>query len=102
MPDLLTHSDEALQQFARQELKEILGLAAEPKFARTFRWDRAMAQYETGHLERVAEMEKIIAEMPGFHIIGNSFHGIGVPDCIKSARLAVEQITSGVSQPAAV
>ena len=102
MPDLLTHSDEALQQFARQELKEILGLAAEPKFARTFRWNRAMAQYETGHLDRVAEMEKIIATMPGFHIIGNSFHGIGVPDCIKSARLAVEQITSGVSQPATV
>ncbi|HEX3155285.1 MAG TPA: protoporphyrinogen oxidase [Candidatus Angelobacter sp.] len=102
MPDLLTHSDEALQQLARQELKEILGPTAEPKFARTFRWDRAMAQYETGHLDRVAEMEKIIAEMPGFHIIGNSFYGIGVPDCIKSARLAVEQITSGVSQPAAV
>jgi oxygen-dependent protoporphyrinogen oxidase len=102
MPDLLTYSDEALQQFARQELRESLGLTAEPRFARTFRWDRAMAQYETGHLDRVAEMEKIIAAMPGFHIIGNSFHGIGVPDCIKSARLAVEQITSGVSQPAAV
>ncbi|HEX3093837.1 MAG TPA: protoporphyrinogen oxidase, partial [Candidatus Angelobacter sp.] len=102
MADLLQHSEEDLQEIARQELKDILGLTAEPKFARTFRWDRAMAQYETGHLGRVAEMEKIIAAMPGFHIIGNSFHGIGVPDCIKSARLAVEQITSGVSQPAAV
>lgn len=102
MPDLLQHSEEDLQQIARQELKEILGLDAEPRFVRTFRWDRAMAQYETGHLDRVAEMEKIIAAMPGFHIIGNSFYGIGVPDCIKSARLAVEQITSGVSQPAAV
>jgi oxygen-dependent protoporphyrinogen oxidase len=102
MPDLLTHSDETLQQIARKELKDILGLTAEPAFARTFRWNRAMAQYETGHLDRVAEMEKIIAVMPGFHIIGNSFHGIGVPDCIKSARLAVEQITSGASQPATV
>jgi oxygen-dependent protoporphyrinogen oxidase len=102
MPDLLTHSDEALQQFARQELKEILELKAEPRFAQTFRWDRAMPQYETGHLDRVGEMEKIIAAMPGFHIIGNSFYGIGVPDCIKSARLAVEQITSGVSHPATV
>ena len=103
MPDLLTHSDEALQQMAREELKDILGVTAEPIFARTFKWDRAMAQYTPGHLERVAEMEKIIAAMPGFHVIGNSFHGIGVPDCIKSARLAVEQITSSVvSQPAAV
>ena len=102
MPDLLTHSDEALQHFARQELREILGIQTEPRFAQTFRWDRAMAQYETGHLDRVAAMEKVIAAMPGFHIIGNSFHGIGVPDCIKSARLAVEQITSGVSQTATV
>jgi oxygen-dependent protoporphyrinogen oxidase len=102
MPDLLTHSDEALQQIARQELKDILGLSATPKFAQTFRWDRAMAQYETGHLERVAEMEKILAAMPGFYIIGNSFHGIGVPDCIKSAQQTVEQVTSGVSQPATV
>jgi oxygen-dependent protoporphyrinogen oxidase len=102
MADLLTHNEDSLQQIARQELKEILGLNTEPSFARTFRWDRAMAQYETGHLDRVAKMETIIGAMPGFHIIGNSFHGIGVPDCIKSARLAVEQITSGVSQPAAV
>lgn len=102
MPDLLSCSDDDFVTLARQELKDILGITGEPRFARTFRWDRAMAQYETGHLERVAAMEKIIHEMPGFHIIGNSFHGIGVPDCIKSARLAVEQITSGASQPAAV
>jgi oxygen-dependent protoporphyrinogen oxidase len=102
MPDLLTHSDESLQQIARQELKDILGLAASPTFARTFRWDRAMAQYETGHLNRVAEMEEILSGMPGFHVIGNSFHGIGIPDCIKSGRQAVEQITCGVSQGAPV
>jgi protoporphyrinogen/coproporphyrinogen III oxidase len=102
MTDLLSYSDEDFVAMAQQELKDILGLDARPIFARTFRWDRAMAQYETGHLERVAVMEKIIADMPGFHIIGNSFHGIGVPDCIRSARLAVEQITSGASQPVVV
>jgi oxygen-dependent protoporphyrinogen oxidase len=102
MPELLGHSDEDFQNMARQELKEILGLAAQPIFGRTFRWDRAMAQYETGHLDRVAEMEKALAELPGLYVIGNSFHGIGVPDCIKSARLAVEKIFSAASQPAPV
>ena len=102
MPDLLSYSDEDFQTMAKQELKDILRLTTQPIFARTFRWDRAMAQYETGHLDRVAEMERILTAMPGLHIIGNSFHGIGVTDCIKSARQAVEQITSDVSQPAAV
>lgn len=98
VPELMQYSAEDLQTIARQELKEVLGLDREPLFVRTFRWERAMAQYETGHLDRVAEMEKILAAMPGLHVIGNSFHGIGVPDCIKSARLAVEQITASASQ----
>ncbi|HET9840111.1 MAG TPA: protoporphyrinogen oxidase [Candidatus Angelobacter sp.] len=98
VPELLQYSDDDLQTIASEELKEILGLDRQPLFARTFRWERAMAQYETGHLDRVAEMEKILGEMPGLHVIGNSFHGIGVPDCIKSARLAVERITACASQ----
>jgi protoporphyrinogen/coproporphyrinogen III oxidase len=102
VPELMQYSEEELQAIARQELREILGVDQEPLFAKSFRWERAMAQYETGHLERVAEMESIIAAMPGLHIIGNSFHGIGVPDCIKSARLAVEQITASASQLASV
>jgi protoporphyrinogen/coproporphyrinogen III oxidase len=102
MPELLRCSQEDLVAMARHELKEILGLGAPPIFTRTFRSERAMAQYETGHLDRVAAMEKIIGQMPGLYIIGNSFHGIGVPDCIKSARQAVEQITSDACQPAAV
>jgi protoporphyrinogen/coproporphyrinogen III oxidase len=102
LPELLRYSDEELQSITRQELKEILGLTAQPLFARAFRWERAMAQYEIGHLERVAVMEKILAEMPGLYIAGNSFYGIGVPDCIKSARLAVEKITSSASQAAPV
>jgi len=102
VPDLLSFSDEALQELARKELKEILGLDAQTLFARTFRWDCAMPQYETGHLERVAEMEKMLAGLPGVEVIGNSFYGIGIPDCIKSARLAAERITSAVSLPVSV
>jgi len=102
LPDLLRYTDDEFVLMARQELKGILGLDAQPMFSKTFRWDRAMAQYENGHLDRVAAMEQIIQKMPGFHIIGNSFHGIGVPDCIKSARQAVEQITSRASEPATV
>ncbi|HJX84827.1 MAG TPA: protoporphyrinogen oxidase [Candidatus Angelobacter sp.] len=95
VPDLLTFSDKALQELAQKELQEILGLNEQPLFARSFRWDVAMPQYEVGHLERVAQMESMLTGLPGLQIIGNSFYGIGVPDCIKSARQAVEKILGG-------
>lgn len=102
VPELLTYSDADLEEIVRRELKDILGLSAEPRFARVFRWACALPQYETGHLQRVAEMESLLGELPGIVIIGNSFYGIGVPDCIRSGRLAAEKITSSAFEPAAV
>jgi oxygen-dependent protoporphyrinogen oxidase len=94
VPDLMGHSDEALLEMARRETGQILGLTAEPRIFRVFRWDCALPQYETGHLERVTAMEKILAGMPGLELIGNSFHGIGVPDCIKSGKAAAQKLAS--------
>ncbi len=95
MPDLLERTDEDLEDVAQKELAGILGLKAKPEFVRTFRWGIAMAQYEVGHLERVARMENMLAVLPGLHVIGNSFRGIGIPDCVKSGRVAVEKIVAG-------
>lgn len=94
LPELLNHTDGELLQAARSELKEILGLAAEPCLQRVFRWESALPQYSVGHLDRVAEMERVLAEIPGVHIIGNSFHGVGIPDCIRSGREAAEGLIS--------
>ena len=102
VPELLSYADEDLARIAQEELKDILHLDAVPRFVRVFRWPCALPQYETGHLERVAQMEAMAAELPGINIIGNSFHGIGVPDCIRSGRLVAEKITSGAFEPASV
>ena len=85
-------SDEEVVQAVRLELRAILGLYAEPRFARLYRWPAAMAQYEVGHLERLAEIERLRQELPGLALIGNAYRGIGVPDCIRSGRDAAEEI----------
>ena len=92
--DLLSYDDDDLKALARQELKDILGLDLEPRFACAFRWNHALPQYETGHLDRAAEIEAELAKLPGLRLIGNSLYGVGIPDCIKSARLAVESLFS--------
>ncbi|MGH9668702.1 MAG: protoporphyrinogen oxidase [Terriglobales bacterium] len=92
-----TLSDGELVQLVKNDLREILGLAAEPRFARVYRWPAAMAQYEVGHLDRLAEIERLRAELPGLALIGNAYRGIGVPDCIRSGRDAAEEIARSLS-----
>lgn len=92
LPELEKYRDEELAEFALSELKEVLRLDLKPKFTSIFRWSYSLPQYETGHLERTAEIEAQLKGLSDLHLIGNSLHGIGVPDCIRSARLAVDKL----------
>ncbi len=91
-PNVLQLGDEEILRTVRGELRQILGLTAEPRFSRIYRWERSMAQYEVGHLERVAEIERLRAGLPGLALAGNAYRGIGVPDCIKSGMDAAANV----------
>jgi len=92
VPDLNAQSDHWLLSTMLTELKEILGTSETPLFAHIYRWECALPQYSTGHIDRVAQIEKTLAETPGLHVIGNSLHGIGIPDCIRSGKQAAENL----------
>ncbi len=85
-------TDEEMLQTVYRELKTIVKLDARPIFARVYRWREAMAQYEPGHIARVAKIEKRVAEIPGLALAGNAYHGIGVPDCIRSGKEAAHSV----------
>lgn len=85
-PQALEMSDEEITGVLRTQLKQLFGVTAPPQFARIFRWPRAMAQYEVGHLDRVERIEQLRRALPGLHLAGNAYRGIGVPDCIREGR----------------
>jgi oxygen-dependent protoporphyrinogen oxidase len=58
------------------------------------RWPNAMAQYTVGHSERLKQIESMVKEIPGLHLAGNGYRGIGLPDCIKAGKEAATRITS--------
>jgi oxygen-dependent protoporphyrinogen oxidase len=84
-------SDEEILRTVRAELREILGLAAEPRFTRVYKWRAAMAQYGVGHLDRLERIERLRRQLPGLFLAGNGYRGIGVPDCVRSGREAAAQ-----------
>jgi oxygen-dependent protoporphyrinogen oxidase len=45
-----------------------------------------------GHPARLAEIEARVAAIPGLHLAGNAYQGIGIPDCIRMGRAAAEKI----------
>jgi oxygen-dependent protoporphyrinogen oxidase len=96
--------DHELIDMVRRNLAEILSLTAEPRFARVYRWRRAMAQYTSGHLARVRRIKELQAAMTGLYLAGNAYQGIGVPDCIASgeaaAKSALELAVAAESKPA--
>jgi oxygen-dependent protoporphyrinogen oxidase len=89
---LLQLTDDQLTVIALRELREILGISAQPDVVRLCRWWRAMPQYSPGHLQRVAEIERLQHDLPGFRLAGNFLRGIGVPDCVRSGGEAAAQL----------
>ena len=90
-------SDNELLGAVRAELREVLGLTASPRFARVFRWPRAMAQYTVGHLDRMERIKSLRDRVPGLALAGNAYSGIGVPDCIRTGRDAAASLMTFAS-----
>ena len=86
------HSDDQIIGIVRNELQQILGIRAEPLFARVYKWKSAMAQYGVGHLDRLDRITRLTEKLPGLALAGNGYRGIGVPDCVRSGREAVKQL----------
>lgn len=91
--DVWALTDGQIVQLVREELQQILGLRAEPLFARVYKWRSAMAQYGVGHLDRLDRIESLRKQLPGLALAGNAYRGIGVPDCVRSGREAAKQVT---------
>jgi oxygen-dependent protoporphyrinogen oxidase len=89
---ILESSEQEILRIVRDELKTITALVAEPSFTRVYKWKSAMAQYSVGHLERLQRIEARRQKLPGLALAGNGYHGIGVPDCVRSGTEAAGKI----------
>jgi oxygen-dependent protoporphyrinogen oxidase len=93
-PKSMELSDEELLATVRHELSRLLGIDGEPLFHRIYRWPRSNPQYDVGHLERVAEIER---ELPlGIFVTGSPYKGVGLPDCVKQAQETAHAVAAGL------
>ena len=92
--ELVSLEDGELARIVREELRQIAGLAAEPLFFKVYRWFQGMPKYTVGHGERLAAIEERRLPHRGLFLIGSSYRGIGIGDCVKSGFDAAAAVAS--------
>ncbi|QHT62110.1 protoporphyrinogen oxidase [Paenibacillus lycopersici] len=81
--------DAELAEAVRRDIRNVLGITAEPLFTEITRLHRSMPQYPVGHLTATAALRaRLRANMPGVWIAGAAFDGVGLPDCIRQGKEA--------------
>jgi len=94
---LFEQDDATMLASVRRELRDLLGVTAEPLLQRIHRHAQAMPQYRVGHLERMARIDACLAQHPGLAVAGNAYRGVGIPDCVHTGEMAAERLLPAVS-----
>lgn len=93
-PEIFALNETTLATKVEADLRELLKISGDPRFIEVAKWERSMPQYEVGHLDRINEIERLVAELPRLALAGNSYRGAGIPDCIRSGESAAESLLS--------
>ncbi len=93
-PEVFALVESELIRRVETDLRELLGISEAPLFVELAKWERSMPQYEVGHLDRVNEIETLVAALPGLQLAGNAYRGAGIPDCIRSGQSAANNLSA--------
>jgi oxygen-dependent protoporphyrinogen oxidase len=96
-PELFTDDDQTMEQNVRAELATLLGVRAEPQFARIWRHPNSMPQYHVGHDAKIKRIETALSQFPTLALAGSAYHGVGIADCVRTGEEVAETIIKGIS-----
>jgi hypothetical protein len=98
-PDAVSLDDESLITLAQRDLGPVLGIEGEAEHTAVVKWQRGIAQYTLGHLDRVARAEEL-ARPQGLVLAGSAYHGVAVNKLIADAGRVVREVLGAAQQAA--
>lgn len=89
-------SDTDIEKTVLSDLQKSIGIMESPIFTVVSRWKQAMPQYAVGHESRMEKLKQSLTEeYPQIKLVGSSYDGISIPDCISQGKkAALEMIES--------
>jgi oxygen-dependent protoporphyrinogen oxidase len=99
-PKGLERTDDELVALTMHALGPLLDIRGEPLLTRVYRWERANAQHEIGHLARLERIERTLAGQAGLFVTGSGFRGVGIPDCVADGRATGARVADWLARSA--
>lgn len=98
--DWQAYPDEEMgASMAKDILKRHLGISEEPRAVRVGLQKECIPQYVVGHHERMAQGHEALRSFNGrLRVAGSSYTGVGLNDCVRSARNVITGLVDGRNQ----
>ncbi|MYW01253.1 protoporphyrinogen oxidase [Streptomyces sp. SID3343] len=98
---VLQREDADLVADSLADLRDAIGLDAEPIDHKVTRWGGGLPQYAVGHLGRIACVRDAVERLPRLAVCGAVYQGVGIPACVASATEAATDVLAELAKPLA-
>ncbi|MEK7485767.1 MAG: protoporphyrinogen oxidase, partial [Planctomycetota bacterium] len=75
-----------------KETQKLLRIQTPPDFSREYRIEKAIAQYEVGHLQKLKKLTEWEKQVPRIFFTGSAYRGVSINSCIKDAFEIAQKI----------
>jgi oxygen-dependent protoporphyrinogen oxidase len=96
-PQAVTLSAEEISAIVHRNISQILSIRSQPTFSNVEIYQRALPQYNLGHTERIANLERESSALLNIKLVGNYLRGPAIGACIEQARTVADEIRAGAS-----
>jgi oxygen-dependent protoporphyrinogen oxidase len=96
-PEAIGLTDDRLVGLCMEQLAPLYGIKGDPERAWIIRHERAIAQYERGHLARMKEISLRLRSNPGLFLTGSSYRGVSTNHCVAEAENVAREALDFIS-----
>ncbi len=94
-PQIVKLSPDEIAKIANEENAALMKIGGKPEFKSVSKWEKAIPQYNIGHLSIIDAVRHVESIHKGFYICSNYRDGISVADCIANGKKTAETILTG-------
>ncbi|MGC1090074.1 MAG: protoporphyrinogen oxidase, partial [Candidatus Acidiferrum sp.] len=97
-PQAASLAREDLVALVHKELAPILSIQQAPVFSHVQIYENALPQYNLGHAQRIASLEKLASQLSGLWFAGNYLHGPSIGSCVDHSLSTADAVRAKVKQ----